>query len=236
MNIIIAVIIIIVFLALDIVFYFLIIRSMEKPSPSAALARARDLSVIPDSEGESVGLRLRQHLPLPRGDLFDIVRLVLPNGEGYLFTTQPDADSHMPKARENQRQFIAVLIQTPADGGLFIHPPVRFPFAGFKRRRLFRVFKTGAFSPVPADRLPPTLAGGWRMRAEHERFDPESFFTREVTDVMTNRVPRSRGFALMICPGGLAVYINPLLKDQEEVGRFCDFTGDLVEAVAKKTR
>ena len=229
-----AVIIIVVFLALDIVFYFLIIRSMEKPSPSAALARARDLSVLPDSEGESVGLRLRQHLPLPRGDLFDIVRLVLPAGEGYLFTTQPDADSHLPKARENQRQFIAVLIKTPADGGLFIHPPVRFPFAGFKRRRLFRIFKTGAFFSVAADRLPGALSGRWRVRAERERFDPESFFTREVADVMTNRAPRERGFALMICPGGLAVYINPLLKNQVEAGRFCDFTRELVEAIMKK--
>jgi hypothetical protein len=230
-----AVIIIVVFLALDIVFYFLIIRSMEHPTPSAALARARDLSIIPDSEGESVGLRLRQHLPLPKGDLFDIVRLVLPGGEGYLFTTQPQADSHLPKTAENRRQFIAVLIKTPADGGLFIHPPVRFPCAGFKRRRLFRVSKTGAFFPVSADRLPPSLTGGWRVRAEHERFDPESFFTREVTDVMTNRAPRSRGFALVICPGGLAVYINPLLKNQVEAGRFCDFTRELVEAIMKKT-
>ncbi len=159
-----------------------------------------------------------------------------PAGEGYLFTTQPDADSHLPKARENQRQFIAVLIKTPADGGLFIHPPVRFPFAGFKRRRLFRVFKTGAFFPVSADRLPPALAGGWRVRAEHEQSDPEGFFTREgIAGVLAARAPRSRGFALMICPGGLVVYINPLLKNQVEAGRFCDFTGELVEAIMKKT-
>jgi hypothetical protein len=231
-----AVIIIVVFLALDLLFYYLIIRSMERSSPSAALARARDLSVVPDSEGESIGMRLRQHLPIPRGELLDIVRLVLPEGEGYLFTTLPPADSRVPRSRENRRQFIAVIIDTSADGGLFLHPPIRFPLAGFKRRRLFRVFKAAAFFPVSAERLPEGLSKHWCVRVEDEGADPGRFFTREITNVLALRAPRARGFALMVCPGGLAVYINPLLSGDWEAGRFCDFTRELVEAVMQKAR
>lgn len=228
------VIVIVVFLALDVLFYFLIIRSMERPSPSAAFARARNLSVIPDSEGASVGLRLRQRLPIPRGDLLDIVGLALPAGEGYLFTTLPDSDSHLPKAQENRRQFIAVLVDTPADGGLFIHPPIRFPFAGFKWRRLSRIFKTKTYVPIPPDRVPPALAGRWRVRAEHAQSDPRSFFTKEVTPVLASRMPRARGAALLACPDGVVVYINPLLKDELEAGKFYDFTRMLVGAIAKQ--
>jgi hypothetical protein len=231
-----AVIIIVVFLALDLLFYYLIIRSMERPSPSVAFARARDFSVIPDSEADSVGMRLRQHLPLPGGDLFDIVRLTLPGGEGYLFTTLPRADSHLPRSSENRRQFIAVLVETPAEGALFIHPTIRGPFAGFKRRRLFRVFKTGPFFPVPPDRLPISLPRSWRVRAGHEGCDPRRFFTRGITDTLAARFPRERGFALLVCPGGIVIYINPLLTGIEEAGRFYAFIRELVEAIAVKSR
>jgi hypothetical protein len=225
---------IVAFLALDVVFYYLIIRQMERPSPSAAFARTRDFSVIPDSEGESIGVRLRETLPIPRGDIFDIVSLSLPNGEGYLFTTLPPADSRLPKARENQRQFIAVLVETPADCGLFMHSPVRPPLAGYKRRRLFRVFKSGEFSPVSADRLPPALARRYRVRAERPQPDLRGVFTGDLTNVLTVRAPRVRGFALLIHPGGLVIYISPLLKDQQEAGRFCDFAGALVTALTEK--
>lgn len=110
------------FLALDILFYYLIIRRMERPSSSAAFARARGLSVVPDSEGPSVGLRLRERLSIPRGDLYDIVSLSVAEGEAYLYTTLPPDESHLPKARENRRQFIAVLKPMPAGGRMFIHP------------------------------------------------------------------------------------------------------------------
>jgi hypothetical protein len=225
---------IVAFLALDLVFYYLIIRQMDRPSPSAAFARARDFSVIPDSEGESVGLRLRETLPIPRGYIFDIVSLPLPNGEGYLFTTLPPADSRLPKARENQRQFIAVLAETPADCALFLHSPVRPPLAGYKRRRLFRVFKTGEFSPVSADRLPPALARRYRVRAERPQPDLRGVFTDDLTNILAVRAPRVRGFGLFIHPGGLVIYISPLLKDQQEAGRFCDFAGALVTALTRK--
>ena len=128
-----------------------------------------------------------------------------------------------------------MLIKTPADGGLFIHPPVRFPFAGFKRRRLFRVFKTGAFFPVSADRLPPALAGGWRVRAEREQSDPRGLLYRRDRGRPGGPGSPLTGIRADDLPGGLAVYINPLLKNQEEAGRFCDFTGELVEAIMKKT-
>jgi len=227
---------IVVFLALDILFYYLIIKSMERPSPSAAFARSRNLSMVPDSEGASVGARLRERLPIPRGELLDIVTLVIPGGEGYLFTTLPDADSHLPKARENQRQFVAVFIDTGADGGLFIHPPIRFPLLGYKERRLFRVFKAGTFSPVPKDLLPAAMARRYRMRAEHPRPDLARLLTPEVANLLTIRAPRERGFALIIRPVGLVVYINPLVKDRQEAEKFCDFAAALAAALAKEER
>jgi hypothetical protein len=223
------------FLALDILFYYLIIKRMERPSPSAAFARARGFSVIPDSEGESVGLRLRERLAVPRGDLYDIVRLPLAEGEGYLFSTLPMADSHLPRTRETKRQFIAVLTGTPIDGGLFIHPPVRPPFRRFKRRRLFRVFKTGAFLPVSADRLPGLPAGQYRACIENEAVDPGRFLTAGAVRALA-RAPRRRGFALLICRGGFVLYINPLLVRREEAERFYDFTVELVGAFSKAAR
>ncbi len=229
------VIIIVAFLALDLVFYYLIIRAMDRPSPSAAFARARGFSVIPDSEGESVGIRLREHLPIVRGDLYDIVRLPLAAGEGYLFSTLPETDSHLPRTRENRRQFIAVLMETALSGGLLIYPPIRPPLAGFKGRRLFRVFKAGAFLPVPADRLPGLLAGRYRVRIENERADPGRFFTDEAAGALTG-APRRRGLALLVCRGGFVIYINPLLTGQPEAGEFYDFAKKLAGAISKTAR
>jgi hypothetical protein len=229
------VIIIVAFLALDLVCYYLIIRAMDRPSPSAAFARARGFSLIPDSEQEAVGIRLRERLPVARGDLYDIVRLPLAAGEGYLFSTLPEADSHLPRTRENQRQFIAVLIETALSGGVLIHPPIRPPLAGFKGRRLFRVFKAGTFVPISADRLPEALAERYRVRIENERVDQARLFTSETIHALTGG-GRRRGFALLVCYGGFVVYINPSLKGEVEVGEFYDLTRGLVGALSKAAR
>ncbi len=223
------------FVALDILFYYLIIKQMERPSASAAFARVRGFSVIPDSEGISVGARLRELLPLGRGDLFDIVRLPLSVGEGYLFSMLPDADSHLPRTQENQRQFIAVLIQTTATGGLFIHPPIRHPFGGFKRRRLFGVFKAKKYLPVSPDRLPGPIAARYSVRIENEAADPGRLLTPDVVQALT-RAPRRRGFAILVCDGGFVVYINPLLAGQTEAAMFYDFTVGLTGALLRTTR
>ncbi len=222
---------VVVFLALDILFFYLIIKAMERPSPSAALARARGLSLIPDSEGPSIGLRLREILPLPRGDLYDIVSLSPVEGEAYLYTTMPPDESHLPKARENRRQFIAVVRRTKADGRAFIHPPVRPVLGGYKRRRLFRVFKTGSFLPVPNDRLPKGISARFRVRVENEGVDPNTFLAGEASRVLA-AAPRPRGLAVLVCREGLVVYISPLVKDVGEAGRFCDFVLKLADAIA----
>lgn len=235
MNTQVVIIVIVAFLALDILFYYLIIKRMDRPSPSAAFARARGFSLIPDAEGESVGIRLRERLPLGGGELSDIVRLPLAEAEGYLFTTLPQADSHLPRGRENQRQFIAVLLENPLDGGLFIHPPFRPPFSGFKRRRLLAVFKTTTYRPVSADRLPPALAGRFRVLVESEKTDPGLLLTPGAVRALTN-APRKRGFALWAGPGGLIVYINPLLAQEGEVGRFYGFTAELARALSRGER
>ncbi len=233
MNTSVAVIVIVVFLALDLLFYYLIIRRMDRPSPSAAFARSRGFSLLPDSEGESVGLRLRERLPLGRGELSDIVRLALGESEGYLFTTLPDADSHLPKSQENRRQFIAVMLEGPRGGALFVHPPTRPPFSGFKLRRLLAIFKTGSYVPVSADRLPPTIAERFQVRAEHGETDGATFFSPGAVRALTH-APRKRGFALWAGPGGLIVYINPLLTGEKEAGDFYDFVVGLVHVLSRQ--
>jgi hypothetical protein len=223
---------VVVFLALDILFFYLIIKAMERPSASAALARVRGLSLIPDSEGPSIALRLREVLPLPRGDFYDIVSLSPPEGEAYLYTTLPPDESHLPKARENRRQFIAVVRRTTVDGRVFIHPSVRPVLGAYKRRRLFRVFKTGSFLPVPEDRQPEGISERFRVRVEHEGVDPGKFLTDGAARVLA-AAPRPRGLAVLVCRDGLVVYISPLVKDKEEAGKFCDFALALADAIAQ---
>jgi hypothetical protein len=225
------VILIVLFVGLDAVFLYLITRRMGRPSPSIAFARSRGLAEIADGEGEGLGRKLRESLGVPHGEMYDIVRLPIAGVEAYLYSTLPERSSSYRRAAENRRQFIAVLMPLPIAGRLLIHPPIRPPLRGFKRRRLYRVFKAEDFGPVPGGALPAGIGRVFTVAAEGHRGGAGAPLSPRTVDPLRTG-PRARGFAIVLSPRGFVVYVNPVFTREKEVGPFVDFAEGLARAFA----
>jgi hypothetical protein len=105
---------------------------------------------------------------------------------------------------------------------------------GFKRRRLYRVFKAEGFAPVPEDALPAGIGRIFTIAAEGRRADIGAPLSPRAAEAL-RKGPRARGFAVLFSPKGFVVYINPAFSREKEIGPFVDFAEGLARAFAGGT-
>jgi hypothetical protein len=175
------------------------------------------------------------NLPV-RGDIQDILKIPLPQGEGYLYTPRPHASTSDTGGDASSNQYLVVLFPLAVSGRTFLIP--KFPLGGSVGRKMIEMLLSHLFgvkdvSFVETDREFPEFSKKVNVFSEDEDGARRLLLNMEVTSLILER-PEKVMLNMAVTPGGMALHIEPMMRKPEQIEEIVGWSEKIARALSER--
>ncbi|MBN1574212.1 MAG: hypothetical protein JW984_13525 [Deltaproteobacteria bacterium] len=201
-----------------------------------AFAQTRGLTIIPDDRSGDLNARITQSFGLPdMGNIEDIVKIPLSNGEGYLYTRfQETSDSSSETASVSESQYIVVFTDIPIAERTFVvqHIPLKGRLAkAVINLVLNKVFGAGNVELMEIEERFPDFAKVYNVFTEDVEGAERAILTADVMLVLMTH-PGNKPANVCFAPSGFGIVIETKMKRAEEIERYVTWSETLARALS----
>ena len=198
-------------------------------------ARTRGLTIIPDDRSGDLKTRITRGFGLPEtGNIEDIVKIPLSNGEGYLYNRIPDTSGSSSTASSDYtRQYIVVFIEIPIDRRTFVVQHI--PFKGRLAKVVIdmvlkKVFGAGNVILMELEERFPDFGKVYNVFTEDEEGAERVILTADVISMLMTH-PGKNPANICFSPSGFGIVIESKMKTAVEIERFVTWSENLARAL-----
>jgi len=202
-----------------------------------AFAAARGLAVLPEDTDGSLARRFVEQMKLPaRGDFQDIMKIPLPQGEGYLFTQRPDTTGSDSAGEGTPHHYLVVFLPLAISCRTFLTP--KFLLGGSVGRKMIEMLLSHLFgvadvSFIDIDGEFPEFSKKINVFTEDEDGARKLLLNTEVTSLLME-LPGKTIINMAVTPGGMAMHIEPMMRKAEQIEEFVTWSEKMVRALSER--
>ncbi|MBN1882249.1 MAG: hypothetical protein JW885_08765 [Deltaproteobacteria bacterium] len=202
-----------------------------------AFADSRGLSIQPEDTDGSLARRFVEQMNLPvHGDIEDIMKVPLPQGEGYFFTQSPDVTDSDSTSEGTPRHSLVVFSPLPLSGRTFLTP--KFPLGGSVGRKMIEMLLSHLFgvrdvSFVETEREFPEFSKKVTVFSEDEDGARGVLLNEEITSLLLELQGKTI-INMAVTPGGLAIHIEPMIKKVEQIEALVGWSEKIIRALSER--
>jgi len=202
-----------------------------------AYASTRGLTVLPEDTDGALARRFIEQMNLPvRGDIQDILKLPLAQGEGYLYTQRPEVSTSDTGGDASPHQYLVVFFPLALSGRTFLTP--KFPLGGAVGRKMIEMLLSHLFgvkdvSFVETEREFPEFSKKVTVFSEDEDGARKLLLNTEVTSLILER-PEKTILNMAVTPGGTAMHIEPMMRKPEQIDEIVNWSEKIIRALGER--
>jgi len=202
-----------------------------------AFAATRGLTVLPEDTDASLARRFTEQMNLPvLGDIQDIMKIPLPQGEGYLFTQRPDVTGSDSAGEGTPHHYLVVFLPLALSGRTFLTP--KFSLGGSVGRKMIEMLLSHLFdvkdvSFIETDREFPEFGKKVSVFSEDEAGARRVLLNTEITSLVLERQGKTI-INMAVTPGGVAMHIEPMMRKTEQIEELVNWSEKITRALSER--
>lgn len=200
-------------------------------------AAGRGLTVLPEDPDGSLARRFIEQMNLPvHGEIVDIMKIPLPQGEGYLYTQRPDVTGGDSVGEGTPHHYLVVFFPLALSGRTFLTP--KFPLGGTVGRKMIEMLLSHLFgvmdvSFIETDREFPEFSKKINVFSEDEDGARRLLLNTEITSLLLE-LQGKMIINMAMTPGGLAMHIEPMMRKVEQIEELVTWSEKMIRALSER--